>query len=89
MAEIDSLLSLNTGRQQPQAVEDNAAAPLLVTSTSMNVASIARADQSTFAAGPTIDQAGLELVRARNATKPNSSTSPAGQPVVGSSGGMP
>lgn len=89
MSDIDQLLSLNAGREQSRAVDGDAASPLLVSSTSMNVKPIVRPDASTQAPGPTLHAGGVALRQAKNAVAPNSRTSPAGAGIVGSSGGMP
>ena len=90
MARAKQILGLEPAPVVRQEASPNTAAdPLLLSSATEYVRAPSRADQSTFAAGPTIERGAVELVRSRNATAPNSSTSPAGQPTVGSSGGMP
>ena len=85
---LDDLLHLNAGRQQPEPATNGAANPVGLASVSQNVKPITRPDQSMQTGGP-VDQAAVNLRAARNATAPNSATSPAGQPIVGSGAGLP
>lgn len=89
MSNVDRLLSLGNGRVPVEPATNTAANPILVNAASESVAPITRADQDMHAPGPTIAQGAVEMIRSKNATLPNSSTSPAGRPVIGSAGGLP
>ena len=90
MASAKQILGLEPPAVVKQEASPNTAAdPLLLSSATEYVQAPTRADQSTFATGPTLDLGGLRIVRGLNAVAPNSSTSPAGAGILGSSGGMP
>jgi hypothetical protein len=82
VTDLDSLLSLNVGRQQPREIEDDSSSPLLITSTSASVAPITRADADTVApGGNTVDRDCI--VKTLNRTASADHASPAGRETTG------
>ncbi len=87
MASAKQILGLEPAAVVRQEASPNTGAnPLLLSSASEYVQAPTRADQSTFADGPTLERGALELIRSRNTTAKPDAAGPMGNPVPGAAG---